>query len=312
MESQTALNFSYCSDPKFNLNVLKKNTEEKCDICLLVEFKPVRYGEFIVKKYKSTETLRCHYFCLLSATCIPQRGQPSAGITGFLIRDIIDSFREFRDKRCVYCCHPSAAIKCCHEGCDRWFHYICGYKNACLTQFCGAHNSFCDQHLPEEYANPPETKHVACEICFEPLPWATDAKYSPVAIVKTCRDDECPPGLMHRECVQQFAFSAGYHFKCPCCFSKKYIKNAQQHGIFVPSRDASWEREPGAFKDLHKRSCTAADCSLASTKAANDVSKMVGCSVCGGQLMHKVCTQLEDPFTYLCKACKDESFIKLL
>uniref|UniRef100_A0AAG5DA97 PHD-type domain-containing protein n=1 Tax=Anopheles atroparvus TaxID=41427 RepID=A0AAG5DA97_ANOAO len=300
MESKRALNFSCCTDPK-------KQNEEKCDICLLAEFKAVRYGEFIVKKYKSTETLRCHYFCLLSATCIHQTGTPFAGIAGFRIQDIIDSFHEFREKQCVYCCQRSAPIKCCRENCDRWFHYICGYKNECLTQFCGAHESFCDEHLPEEYENPPQTQYVECEICFEQLPLGTDANYNPVAILQTCRVDECPPGLMHRDCLQQFAFSAGYHFKCPSCLSKDFKKDAEQHGIFVPSREAAWENEPGAFKDLHKKSCKAGDCSLAATKAANDLSRTVGCSVCGGQLIVKV----EDANTCLCEACMDETFIKL-
>uniref|UniRef100_A0A182IU28 C2H2-type domain-containing protein n=1 Tax=Anopheles atroparvus TaxID=41427 RepID=A0A182IU28_ANOAO len=169
----------------------------------------------------------------LSATCIHQTGTPFAGIAGFRIQDIIDSFHEFRDKQCVYCCQRSAPIKCCRENCDRWFHYICGYKNECLTQFCGAHESFCDEHLPEEYENPPQTQYVECEICFEQLPLGTDANYNPVAILQTCRVDECPPGLMHRDCLQQFAFSAGYHFKCPSCLSKDFKKDAEQHACSV-------------------------------------------------------------------------------
>ncbi|XP_058122050.1 PHD finger protein 7-like [Anopheles ziemanni] len=312
METQNTFNFSYCTDPKFKLNVVKKKTDDPCDICLLREWKPARYGEFIVKECKSTENLRCHYFCLLSGTFIPQRGVNSAGITGFLIRDIINSFYEYRDKKCAYCCHPSASIKCCVDGCDRWFHYICGYKNSCLTQFCGQYKSFCDQHLPEEYSKPLQTKYNECEICYEILPRPTDADYNPIAIIRTCGGDDCEPGRMHRECVQHFAFSAGYDFKCPICFSKDYNNYVAPRGIFVPSRDASWEREPGAFKDLHKRKCTAVDCALASTKDARNVMKMVGCSVCGGQLMHKICTKLADPRKYLCQACMDETFIKLL
>ncbi|KFB50483.1 AGAP011775-PA-like protein [Anopheles sinensis] len=312
MELQNTFNFSYCTDPKFKLNVLKKKTDEPCDVCLLNEWKPARYGEFIVKKCKSIETLRCHYFCLLSGSCIPQRGTNTAGIVGFLLRDIVDSFHEFRDKKCVYCRHRSAPIKCCANGCDRWFHYICGYKNSCLTQFCGPHESFCDQHLPEEYNKPPPMGYIECEICYDILPRPTDANYNPVSIVPTCGVDDCKPGRMHRECIQRFAFSAGYDFKCPYCFSKDYRNYVTTRGIFVPSRDASWERQPGAFKDLHKRKCTAVDCPLSSANDATKVTNMVGCRVCGGELMHKACTKLADPSEYLCLACMDETFIKLL
>ncbi|XP_053671024.1 PHD finger protein 7-like [Anopheles nili] len=311
MNTQSGYNVSFCTDPKFKLQVIKRDTEEKCDICLLSLKNPVQYGEFIVREFSSLK-IKCHYFCLLTGTLIPQRGVIKSGITGFLIRDIVASFREYRYRNCVYCQCPSAPIRCAKDGCDRWFHYPCGYDNSCLTQFCDQFNSFCHLHVPEEYYQPQNTKDKDCEICFEELPQLTDANFNILSVIQSCNKPKCPPGLMHRTCLQRFAYTSGYNFKCPLCFRKDFKIQAIKRGIFVPSRESAWEREVGAYKDIHKRKCTAAHCILAKTCNEKNASTLVGCKICGGQLMHRVCTQLADSDVYLCANCMQDSFVNLV
>lgn len=65
MNETNRFNVSYCSDPLFKLRVLKQATVEKCDICLLNENNPLRYGEFVEKVYKTQRKIRAHYFCLV-------------------------------------------------------------------------------------------------------------------------------------------------------------------------------------------------------------------------------------------------------
>ncbi|XP_052873132.1 pineapple eye protein-like [Anopheles cruzii] len=304
-------NVSFATDPKFKVDVLKAPSSRLCDICLLNDWDPVRYGELVVKKWKTGRTLACHYFCLLSGTLIPQCGSDTAGIFGFLLRDILDAIPKFRSKRCVYCNRLSASIQCKQDGCDKWYHYSCGYNNYCVTEFTGQYDSYCHEHLPEEFELPP-MEGRNCNICFEDFAPPSDTEHNPVAIVVSNCSAECPVGTFHRECLQRFAFNAGYNFRCPNCFDKNYKHDAALQGIFVPQRESSWEREAGAFKDLHKRRCTAKECTRRGTYNEKSVASMVGCKVCGGMLMHKSCTELADPREYVCELCFDETFIRLL
>ncbi|XP_050067414.1 PHD finger protein 7-like [Anopheles maculipalpis] len=312
MNETTQFNVSYCTDPTFKLDVLKNACNEKCDICWLVANNPLRYGEFIEKTYNKNQKIRVHYFCLLSGTNIAQNGSAHEGIAGFRINDIINSHAEYRNKQCAYCSRPSAAIECAQPECVRRFHYICGYNNGCLTQFRNQMLSYCHKHLPKLYHKPINTRGRECDICFNDLPLVTEADYNPVAIVRTHCDKVCSDGFFHRECVQRFAYTSGYNFKCPLCWNKCFRRHAADSGIFIPQRESAWEREPGAFKDLHKRKCTADRCVLVNSRNKADVSQLVGCKVCGGRLMHKVCSGVSNPSEYLCSACKDESFANLV
>ncbi|XP_053660241.1 PHD finger protein 7-like [Anopheles marshallii] len=312
MNQSTFFNVSYCTDPLFKLNVLKKTTSVKCDVCLLGDNNPVRYGEFIEKTY-SKQVLRVHYFCLLSGTYIEQNASSDgAGIAGFKLRDIFKSYEEYRTKSCFYCRHLSAPIECAQRKCGRRFHYICGYNNSCLTQFFGQYLSYCHQHIPAELCKPLNTKERDCNICYMNLPDVMDPNFNPLAIIRTHCSSECPAGLLHRECVQKFAYSSGYNFKCPLCWNKKFKTHAAKSGIFIPERESAWEREPDAFKDLHKRKCTAVPCVAENAQQEDELSELVGCKICGGQLKHKLCAGVTDENDYLCNVCRDDSFANLV
>ncbi|XP_049543270.1 PHD finger protein 7-like isoform X1 [Anopheles darlingi] len=309
-EERLMFNVSYATDSRFKLNVLKTPSGASCDICLLSEWNPLRYGEFIEKEFNKGNTLRCHYFCLLSGGRIPQRGKGYSGIAGFLIRDIRDSIKETRDKICAYCGQHSAPVQCNQDGCDRWYHYVCGYKNYCVTQFSGQFKSYCHVHLPAEQRKVHDTAGVGCEICYDRLPAPGDPECNGVAIIRASCDSDCPAGMYHRECLQRYAYTSGYTFQCPNCYNKEFKHFAALSGIFVPQREAAWEREAGAFKDLQKRRCTAIGCDRAKPGLAGH--GLVGCRVCGGAIRHASCTQLADPESYVCTTCQDEQFEKFL
>lgn len=294
------------------LRVLSSEEEFSCDICLLSEKNTIQFGSFIEKPF-AREVMRCHYICLLSGTHIHQRGvSDSAGVLGFLLSDVKQSFSHYRERLCYCCDKKSAPIKCKASDCDRYFHYICGFRKGCLTQFIGEYNSYCHEHLPiaQEIRHSPEQ---LCWICWEEM-----LEYNPVSSFHSiCEPDELSQSpkveysWYHRDCLQKYAYEAGYYFKCPHCHEKKEFPNyARMRGIFVPMRDASWEIDRTYFKDLHGCSCSVKNCQFANSKTKRN-SQMVGCKACGGETVHLKCAEVEDPSDYVCSKCMDATFIKL-
>lgn len=302
-------------EPCYKLKVLSSKSSFSCDICLFTEKNAIRYGEFIEKKTKSY-TLRCHYFCLLSGTHVTQKGTDSSGILGFLLRDLKDSFKKYRQNVCSFCGELSAAVLCSEPGCTTKFHFICGYKNGCLTQFKDTFPSYCSEHLPvrNQYLH---HENEFCIICKEDMgPYGDTSSFC----------SECEPeqeggdmeyAWSHRACMQRNAFESGYYFKCPNCYEKEdFLVFARERGIFVPLRDATWELQEGAYKDIHKCECTAPKCLYLPEKGvkmvdADEGRDFVGCKACGGCTMHMRCANVTDRAEYFCDECKDESLIKL-
>ncbi|XP_058838352.1 PHD finger protein 7-like [Topomyia yanbarensis] len=308
-------NLCIAADPRFKLKLLSADSDFPCDICLLTAKHHLKFGDFIEKQLKG-KVLRCHYFCLLSGTYIYQGGQTDkAGILGFLVNDIYASFPKYRDKICNYCNCSSAPIKCNAEKCERRFHYICGYNNNCLTQFINEYSSYCHEHLPIRH----EKLHGEDTLCW--ICWENMSPYNPVS--SFC--SSCPPQesskkqsleytWYHRKCMQRYASESGYYFKCPNCYeSKNFSEHAKLHGIFVPMRDATWELEPNAYKDIQGSRCTAEkDCMVKNgVKISAKLTNLVGCKACGGETMHMRCAGVDDPDDYVCSKCMDATFIKL-
>ncbi|XP_041631687.1 PHD finger protein 7-like [Drosophila kikkawai] len=106
------------------------------------------------------------------------------------------------------------------ERCRRTFHTKCGYDNLAVSQFSGRRNSYCHKHIPKYRIRLGTEGH--CVICFE-------------------------------SCLQKYANSAGYFFKCPLCNDKEKFAKVALFGISIQNRDASWELEPNAFADLMQR-----------------------------------------------------------
>ncbi|XP_058444903.1 PHD finger protein 7-like [Malaya genurostris] len=303
-------NLFISSEPRFNLELVNRNTEDRCYICLLTVKHPIKYGEFMMKQL-SGKILKCHYFCLLSGSLIHQRGSTdTSGVLGFLVSDIYNSLPRFRNNICNYCTKPSAPIQCASNNCDRWFHYICGYDNNCLTQFTGQYISYCHEHQPIHHKHIHDEK-ARCFICLD-----TMTPYNPVSsFYSHCPPTEDDPRTLgnwyHRKCMLKSAATAGYEFKCPACYERKEFKEyAKLHGIYVPQRDAAWEKEKGAFWDTQKKRCTAKDC-VVEGKGIKKKTTLVGCNVCGGESLHLECANLKNPNDYVCSVCMDATFIKL-
>ncbi|KAI9586137.1 hypothetical protein GQX74_001984 [Glossina fuscipes] len=200
------------------------------------------FGEWMTSK-----DLTIHYYCLLLSTNIPQNGNDASGILGFLFRDIRREIAEATKRICKYCSKSSATIGC--KICKEYFHITCGHLNECLFQFVGEFNSYCHACLPlndyqQQLMNSKcSGDHTVCFICtkrmynYHPKNW----------IYAEC----CKNGFVHNLCMQKYALSAGYYLKCIWCKDGEFRDAVKLQGIFVPDRDAKWELEPNAYKDLH-------------------------------------------------------------
>ncbi|XP_073829523.1 sulfiredoxin isoform X2 [Musca autumnalis] len=147
----------------------------------------------------------------------------------------------------MYCNTNHATIMC--HGCKSYYHLICGHTNKCLSQFIGEFKSYCRDCLPlsDEQKNlmnskpPPKTP---CYICRQYL-----GMYSPTNWISAkC----CKNGYIHSLCLKKYALKAGYYLKCIWCKKNDFREDIKYMGIFVPDRDADWEREKDAYRDLHR------------------------------------------------------------
>ena len=69
----------------------------------------------------------------------------------------------------------------------------------------------------------------------------------------------------HKYCIQKFAATAGYFFKCPLCNNKEIFETEMQSfGVYVPEQDAEWETQDNGtlYDDLLERHnrCDADEC----------------------------------------------------
>ncbi|XP_067014862.2 G2/M phase-specific E3 ubiquitin-protein ligase [Anabrus simplex] len=259
-----------------------------CYFCKHTEDNEVLYGKFY-----TMEDIMIHYFCLLLSSNIEQNGADDEGILGFLMNDIRKEQRRSQRYLCVYCHRGGATICCSTNKCKKVFHLPCGLKRGSLHQFFGQYKSYCSGHRPVQRVPAPvlkqlQTGDINCTICFEEVP------------PTLCRDNLWAPCCskntwFHRNCVQAFAMSSGYFFKCPQCNDKSHFEKAMlQYGIFIPEQDASWELEPHAYEELlhrHNR-CDAPVCKCTKGREYSDAGtrwEIILCKFCGAQGIHKAC-----------------------
>ncbi|XP_070491209.1 PHD finger protein 7-like [Chironomus tepperi] len=286
----------------------------ECNVCKLKCEDVALYGEFI-----RTKSVDVHYYCLLSSYYIPQRGIGNkGGIYGFLVKDIVKNIPKFKENKCFVCAENSAAVKCAEEGCTRKWHYPCGRKGNCITQFIGEFKSYCYQHNPEDNC----LKHdglVYCLVCYQLIKTNNPAsciiskccveapKYFPERPLDTIKV-EC---FTHAECVQRYTVNAGYDASCLNCNMDGTTKDEWQNqmrrrGIFVPEQMAVWENDE-YFKLQTKWKCENKDCTIPY------ITKNVWtCYVCGCFPLHLKCAGVKSHDEYYCPKCFDQSFIKLV
>ncbi|XP_042647517.1 LOW QUALITY PROTEIN: PHD finger protein 7-like [Tyto alba] len=201
-----------------------------------------------------------HENCLYHASGLMQRGADEEGFYGFLFPDIRQELKRVAQKRCHICQLPGASVTCrarrCRgRRCCRIFHFPCGSKRGCVSQFFGQFKSFCWKHRPVQRVRAVQQDQTLCLICQEGV------------AERPCYDTlvcpACACAWFHRGCIQGQALRSGIHyFCCPLCRNREqFLEEMFRLGIRIPDRDAAWE-EDGAFAGHYLRhsSCDANQC----------------------------------------------------
>ncbi|KAH8341059.1 hypothetical protein KR067_004397 [Drosophila pandora] len=256
-----------------------------CDICGI---KSHESGDdpFMFGQWKTLSNVTVHYFCLLLSTKLPQRGDDSVGILGFLLTDIRKEIAQARHRKCEYCSKMGANVSC-HK-CGDLFHMPCAVTNRCTIEFCGNFISYCDTCRPlDDYKaqilkNPP--KKQSCVICFETI----HSCYLHCVSYGDC----CRLGFAHMMCMRKYAMSSGYYLRCPWCRNSKFRDLIRLQSIFVPDRDAAWELEPNAYRDLHRSvfRCDQEECICPKGRQfTNKTWSILMCKFCTVSGVHSKC-----------------------
>ncbi|XP_076099447.1 uncharacterized protein LOC143068936 isoform X2 [Mytilus galloprovincialis] len=280
---------------------------ETCVFCLSNEDKEEEYGKFIKKC-----GLQVHYFCMLFASGLCQRGKSEEhGIYGFLPEDIIKEIRRGSRLKCYCCKKKGSTIGCVVGSCSKKFHLGCGRKGGTLHQFFGSFRSFCQDHRPRQMVPISDrlafygTANALCAICMN----SVEARASNETLRAPC----CRNSWFHRSCIQKHASTAGlYFFKCPLCNNKEMFQNEMlEFGIHIPDQDAAWETEPNAYNELMERymHCDALLCRCPNGRKYNrDGGKweITTCDWCGSKGTHVACHSLiKIGRNLVCQECKE-------
>ncbi|KAJ6637334.1 G2/M phase-specific E3 ubiquitin-protein ligase, partial [Pseudolycoriella hygida] len=241
-----------------------------CVLCKSNKINNLELGEF-----KALGDIKVHYFCMLLSAGLLTNGNEDEGILGFLLPDIKKESKRAIRLKCHYCHQAGASIGCCIPTCNRSFHLNCGLKNKCLNQFTSEYKSFCDRHV--EGNKEKHSKDHICIICYTEM-----GAYDKIqSIFAPC----CSSQWFHKNCLMKLADSAGYFFKCPKCNDvDKFSEECMKRGIFIPQRDAAWEREENAFVELMERPtrCNAKHCKCVDGRESDKPSnELIICETCG-------------------------------
>ncbi|XP_042660945.1 PHD finger protein 7-like [Tyto alba] len=188
-----------------------------------------------------------HENCLYHASGLMQRGANEEGFYGFLFPDIRQELKRVAQKRCHICQLPGASVTCrarrCRgRRCRRIFHFPCGSKRGCVSQFFGEFRSFCWKHRPVQRVRAVQQDQTLCLICQEGV------------AERPCYDTlvcpACASAWFHRGCIQGQALRSGFHhFCCPLCRNREqFLEEMFRLGIRIPDRDAAWEEEDGTHQ----------------------------------------------------------------
>ncbi|XP_053951282.1 uncharacterized protein LOC128858803 [Anastrepha ludens] len=268
----------------------------KCELCDSERCNTIEYGEFLTKNGKGV-----HTNCLYLSSGLRQAGRESEGFLGFLLKDIAAERARVSKIQCYYCGKMRANIGCCESRCHRSFHMICGIECGAMNQFLHTFRSFCNRHVRKVQARPkPDDK---CCICYENI-FNENERFR---AVKMIRAPCCRNGWFHKICLQKFAKSAGYFFKCPLCNDlQKFRERMSSWGIFVQDKDAEWEMVPNAYAELLERPgvCGAKICNNADGRSqCNDLNPFLYCSTCGSVALHRRCVP-QGRSKFECDNCK--------
>ncbi|EDW88826.1 PHD finger protein 7 [Drosophila yakuba] len=260
---------------------MEDNKVVQCLICKYSDSDDLVFGEWM-----SVRNLQVHYFCLLLSTHLPQRGSDSSGVLGFLLRDIREEAAAAEKRKCCYCNKIGASLRC--DQCRTLFHLKCGLDNRAVFQFCGQYKSYCyrcrpmDDYKQQIQTNPP--RNYTCPICFSSI-------YK-VELHSVVYGDCCRLGFAHKKCMRQYALTSGYYLRCIWCRSESFRDSIRLQSVFVPDRDATWEKQRNAYRELHERilKCDQPDCLCPNGRTYNRLSwVIIPCTSCAATSAHLKC-----------------------
>ncbi|KAI9590782.1 probable serine/threonine-protein kinase DDB_G0282963 [Glossina fuscipes] len=269
-----------------------------CVLCKSSKKDELLYGKFVA----TSSGISAHTFCLYFASNLAQNGRDHQGLYGFLQRDIRNEVCRIRQLTCCYCKKRSAGIGCCKEKCKSSFHFICGLENGAENQFCESFRSYCHKHRTSVNCKPP-TYRESCCICYNSLRKKNEVFNSSLHLKAPC----CTNGWFHKLCLQKFAATSGYFFKCPLCNNTKLFREKLKYqGIFIPDQDAAWEIEPNAYADLLERpsKCVVVECKSKIGRQGNSIrNPLIFCNTCGSKAIHKYCLLNGGGKEFQCNDC---------
>nr|XP_041574693.1 PHD finger protein 7 [Taeniopygia guttata] len=271
--------------------------EPACMLCRRAEADPDICGDKLEK-----HGLCAHVFCLFFATDLFGEENDRAGLMGFLPQDIQNVVRRAAQKRCCVCGQSGAAIMCCMQGCDRWFHLPCAKEGGCITQYIPSYSSYCPEHRPEQDVEATPEPGTNCLICLEPV---EDRKTFRTLVCPACKR-----AWFHRDCIQGQAMRTGlFHFRCPHCRSLMVFAYEMLNlGIRIPFRLPTWE-DNNAFVDLGERHsrCNARDCLYPGGREEAEEEgpwELLLCSSCAAEGTHRRCSGLRNSVqSWECDSC---------
>ncbi|KAH8280219.1 hypothetical protein KR044_008835 [Drosophila immigrans] len=264
----------------------------KCMLCRSSQDDELWLGRFYIRR----QGYGVHENCLYLSSNLVQRGTETNGICCFTPADINAEANRTSRLKCFYCHQRGANIGCCGPRCKRSFHTLCGLKNGAVNQYCLTFKSFCHSHI-EKHKNRPSSDEK-CVICMDTLKKGKKSFDFTKYIFGEC----CKQGWYHKSCLQKYANSAGYFFKCPLCNDVEKFKRICFWGITIPNRDASWEDTDAYVGELlFISTCTAEICHFGDVRESS-VFDFLYCELCGGNPMHFQCTSLPHD-NYRCNDC---------
>ncbi|XP_003241382.1 PHD finger protein 7 isoform X2 [Acyrthosiphon pisum] len=295
-----------CQPIRKNVMVeLKLVHNQACMLCGRKEISEKLYGLL----YQLDDVV-VHYFCILLSSMAVQNGTDNQGIWGFLLKDIKAELARGTKEICFYCNKKGATISCSGKKCRKVFHLPCGLKNGSMHQYFQAFKSFCFNHRVTQTVNSSALKKstAQCAICKD----AVIPSPTPTSIWAPCCKRDA---WFHRDCIQDLALNAGYFFKCPLCNDVDIFKcRMLTLGIYIPSRDASWETVPNAFAELTERHI---ECSIQTCLCPHEEKRkfqlpsgsweILPCNSCGSNGTHRLCSSIKREQEWCCPVCKEVS-----
>ena len=245
------------------------------------------------------EDVTAHYFCLLFASGLTQKGGYEDGIQGFLLDDIRRELRRGKFLKCSYCRKRGAVVGCLVAECSANYHFPCGIENGAYNDFHHESNSYpshCKKHRPKNLpkdVSPPKSE-VLCTICQEMIKPRSRAK-----LFLT----DCCNSYYHNACMQQLAYHKGLHYRCPNCLNQdKFIRNSKRNNIFVEMRHFYFPVMTEIFD------CSAPECLCENGRRYNGTREweLYACDLCGGNATHIRCGGLSvDVNFWMCEICRN-------